>query len=71
MPLFVTSPGLHTLFRFVAAFLVAPYLLYVGWKGTDLFERESNPVMPLIFAIGLGTLLIDSWTFFLSLRKSQ
>lgn len=60
MPLFVASPRLHTLFRFVAAFLVAPYLLYVG------YTRK----LPVVFLIGLGTLLIDSWTFFLSVRSA-
>lgn len=70
MSLFVTSPGLHTLFRFVAAFLVAPYLLYVGWTGKDIVDSKGkSPVLPLVFLIGLGTLLIDSWTFWMSVRK--
>lgn len=55
--LFVVSPGMHTFFRFVAAFVIAPLLI---WKGIQL-----NDIIILI--IGIITLVVDSFTFLKSI----
>jgi hypothetical protein len=56
--LFVGNPYMHTFFRFVAAFLIAPVLIL---KGIQLNDK-------IIWAIGLITLCTDAFTFFLSVK---
>ena len=55
--LFVGNVGMHTFFRFVAAFIIAPILI---WKGVKYNDK-------LILAIGIITLLVDAYTFCLSI----
>ena len=57
--LFVGNKYMHIFFRFVAAFIIAPILLYKGWRYKDL----------VIFGIGMITFIVDSYTFSLSLYK--
>ncbi|OQX20509.1 MAG: hypothetical protein BWK76_01055 [Desulfobulbaceae bacterium A2] len=55
--LFVVSPGMHTFFRGVAAFIIAPLLLWKGLQYQDF----------IVFGIGAITLIVDSFTFFKSI----
>ena len=47
------SKNQHLFFRGVAAFIFAPYLIYLGYKYKNYF---------LLF-IGIGTLVTDTYTF--------
>ena len=55
--IFVVNKYLHTILRFIAAFIIAPILMYKGYIYQDL----------IIFSIGFLTLIVDSWTFYKSL----
>jgi len=57
--LFVGNPYMHTFFRFVAAFIIAPILIIKGIEYRDLF----------ILLIGIITLIVDTYTFGLSVYK--
>lgn len=59
MTLFVTNPETHIWFRGIALFIVAPILIIKG--------RQYNDNM--LTLIGVGTLLIDGYTFMLSLKS--
>ena len=56
--LFVTAPRIHTILRGIAVFIVAPLLIYKGYIYNDL----------ILLLLGIGTLLVDGWTLYLSLR---
>lgn len=52
------NPRMHLFTRGVAAFVFAPYLMYAGYRCRNWF----------VFAIGLATLLFDTYTWWLTLR---
>jgi hypothetical protein len=60
MSLFVVDPKIHILFRAVAAFIIAPLLL---WRGTVHGDV-------IVFAIGLITLIVDTFTFYKSVAMA-
>jgi len=57
--LFVGNKYMHTFFRFVAAFIIAPILIYYGYTLNNI----------IILGIGIMTLIIDTYTFILSIKK--
>ena len=59
--LFVVKPGIHTFFRFVAAFIIAPLLILKGWQYQDW----------ILLIIGIVTLLVDLFTFCMSIKKDR
>ena len=61
MPLFVIHPLIHVFLRFVAAFIIAPILIYKG-----LLIYQDN----LLLLIGILTLMVDSFTFYKSFSIS-
>ena len=56
--LMVVSKNQHLVFRGVAAFLIAPYLVYTG-------RKYNNNILILI---GIGTFIIDLYTFIKTLN---
>ena len=59
--LFVVQPKVHTFFRFVAAFIIAPLLI---WKGIQYQDW-------LLLVIGIITLLVDLVTFSMSIKAQK
>lgn len=59
--LFVIEPRIHTFFRFTAAFIIAPILI---WKGYTLKDN-------IILLIGVITLLVDAYTFYMSINSQN
>lgn len=59
--IFVIKPFIHTIFRALAAFIVAPILIYKGYVSHDF----------LILFIGIMTLIIDTSTFVISIIKMR
>lgn len=57
--LFVVKPGVHVLLRMIAVFVVAPILIIKGLRYED----------HVLLLLGLGTLIIDSWTLAKSVRQ--
>ena len=59
--LFVIDPKIHIFLRFVAAFIVAPILI---WKG---YTYKDN----LILLNGIWTFIVDSFTFYKSYENKN
>lgn len=58
MSLFVIDPRIHVLLRFIAVFFIGPILLYKGYRVYN--DR-------LLMLLGLGTILVDSYTLYKSI----
>ena len=58
MPLFVLNSRIHTLLRFIAAFIIGPLLVYKGSVYGDM----------LLTIVGGVTILVDSYTLYKSIK---
>ena len=59
--LLVVSPYQHLVFRGVAAFIIAPYLVYIG------YSIKNN----ILIIIILLTFIIDTYTFIKTFEKKD
>ena len=66
--LIVVSPYQHLIFRGVAAFIFAPFLIYCGLIMRGIKSHNLSIYGSIIIFIGIITFIIDAYTFYHTLN---